>query len=42
MKILRILDFDDTLFSREEQLEKEELLRLNRGDAGNKIIIEQF
>lgn len=42
MKILRILDFDDTIFSREEQLEKEELLRLNRGDAGNKIIIEQF
>ena len=29
--VIRIVDFDDTLFSREEQLEKESSLRENRG-----------
>lgn len=29
--VIRIVDFDDTLFSREEQLEKESALRENRG-----------
>jgi phosphatidate phosphatase APP1 len=29
-KILIISDFDDTIFSREEQLDKEQILRENR------------
>jgi len=35
---LRICDFDDTLFGRRDQLEQEEMLRLNRGAAGITII----
>lgn len=36
---LRVCDLDDTLFSRQEQLESEELLRNNRWAAGNTIIL---
>jgi len=36
--IFRICDFDDTLFGRSDQLAWEEMLRLNRGEAGNTII----
>lgn len=36
--VLRICDFDDTLFGRQDQLAAEEMLRLNRGDAGTTII----
>lgn len=31
-------DIDDTIFSREEQLAQEEILRNNRGNEGNKMI----
>lgn len=41
-KILRILDFDDTIFSREEQLVSEPLLRENRWSAGIDVIIHTF
>ncbi len=37
-QILRVCDLDDTLFGRKEQLEKEELLRNNRGAAGISVI----
>jgi len=37
--VIRIVDFDDTLFSREEQLEKESTLRENRGWAGIDVIV---
>ena len=37
-----VADFDDTIFAREEQLEKEKLLRENRWDAGTKIMIENL
>ena len=35
-----VADFDDTIFSRKEQLEKEQILRENRWDAGTKIMKE--
>jgi hypothetical protein len=35
---LRICDFDDTIFWRRDQLASEEMLRLNRWDAGTTII----
>ncbi len=35
-----VLDFDDTIFSREKQLEKEKLLIENRWKAGTKIMTE--
>ncbi|MDQ7009638.1 MAG: hypothetical protein Q9M94_05095 [Candidatus Gracilibacteria bacterium] len=35
---INITDFDYTLFSRDEQLEKEQYLRENRGDLGPKAI----
>lgn len=34
-----ICDFDDTIFSRKEQLEKSQILRENRWDLGNKAIM---
>lgn len=37
--VIRIVDFDDTLFSRDEQLEKESSLRENRGWAGIDVIV---
>lgn len=36
---LIICDFDDTIFSRKEQLEKSQILRENRWDLGNKAIM---
>lgn len=36
---LIICDFDDTIFSRKEQLEKSKILRENRWDLGNKAIM---
>ncbi|MDD2907219.1 MAG: hypothetical protein PHH98_01125 [Candidatus Gracilibacteria bacterium] len=36
---LIITDFDDTLFCRKEQLEKSSLLRENRGEKGNEVIM---
>ena len=39
-KIFIVADFDDTIFAREEQLSKEQILRENRGDAGNKVMKE--
>jgi len=38
MKKLIVADFDDTIFSREEQLNKEKILRENRWDAWNKVM----
>lgn len=35
-------DFDDTIFSRRDVLEQSEILRNNRGDAGNKVIINEM
>lgn len=40
--ILRIADFDDTLFSREEQLTKEQSLRENRAGAGIDVIVNEM
>ncbi|MCH8518161.1 hypothetical protein LAT59_00140 [Candidatus Gracilibacteria bacterium] len=40
--VIRIVDFDDTLFSREEQLEKESALRENRGGAGIDVIVNSM
>lgn len=37
--ILRVCDLDDTLCGRRDQLESEDMLRLNRGGAGNTIIL---
>lgn len=39
---LIICDFDDTIFSRKEQLEKSDLLRNNRWNQWNIVIIEQI
>jgi len=36
--VLRVCDLDDTLCGRKDQLEGEEMLRLNRGGAGTTII----
>ena len=40
--VIRIADFDDTIFSREEQLEKETSLRENRAGAGIDTIINDI
>ena len=40
--VIRIVDFDDTLFSRDEQLEKESSLRENRGWAGIDVIVNSM
>lgn len=40
--VIRIVDFDDTLFSRDEQLEKESSLRENRGWAGIDVIVNDM
>ncbi len=42
MKTLRIIDFDDTIFSRAEQLSEEKLLRENRWAEWIKVILEEF
>ncbi len=42
MKKLKILDFDDTIFSREQQLSEEKLLRENRWAEWIKVILEEF
>lgn len=39
---LILCDFDDTIFSRKDQLEINEILRNNRWDAGTKIIINEI
>lgn len=39
---LLVSDFDSTIFSRKEQLEKSKILRENRWDLGNKIILEKI
>ena len=39
-KTFIVADFDDTIFAREEQLQKEQILRENRWDAGTKIMKE--
>lgn len=39
---LILCDFDDTIFSRKDQLEINEMLRKNRWDAGTKIIINDM
>lgn len=38
---VRISDLDYTLFSRDEQLAWEQLLRENRGNLGNKVIVNE-
>lgn len=40
--ILIVSDFDDTLFCRKEQLEKEKWLRENRWDKWNEYIMNEF
>ena len=40
--VVRIVDFDDTLFSREEQLKKEVTLRENRGGSGIDVIVNDM
>ena len=40
MKKFIVADFDDTIFSREEQLSKERILRENRWDKWNKVMKE--
>lgn len=40
--IIRIVDFDDTLFSRTEQLEKEKKLSENRAGAGIDVIVNEM
>ena len=39
---LNVIDFDDTIFSREEQLEKEQYLRENRWDLWPKAVAENW
>ena len=41
-KKIIISDFDDTIFSREEQLEKEKILRENRWEKWNLIVKNDF
>lgn len=41
-KTLIITDFDDTIFSRKQQLENSQILRENRWDLWNKAIIEKI
>ena len=40
--VLRISDFDNTLFSRQKQLSEIEWLRLNRADRWPKFLFEQY
>jgi len=39
-KILIVADFDDTIFSREEQLSKEKIFKENRWNAWNRVMKE--